>query len=240
MASAKRKKALASHLTDFEKLAGVILLLVFLIVLPFWGGTITGWVGGLLGMTISRAASNVICFYVLFAAAVLIFHAFLYQTSQTFFKAMEHCFKTLGLTLVFYYGLNELFYRVSHLLWGNLTNLNDTALMTQLTASPRMMAVVVIFLSPFLEELLFRGLIFGWLREHSRAAAYAASCLLFALLHVWQYALVNQDPAYLLLMVQYFVPGFLFTWAYDHSGSLWTAIAAHAAVNALAVWTLFL
>ena len=41
-------------------------------------------------------------------------------------------------------------------------------------------------------------------------------------------------------MVQYFVPGFLFTWAYDHSGSLWTAIAAHAAVNALAVWTLFL
>lgn len=238
MATAKKKKNLPSHLTDFEKLAGIILLLIYLIVLPFFGGAITDWIGTLLGISITRAASNVICFYILFCAAVLIFHSFLYQTGQTFVRGMERCFKTLGLALVLYYGLNEIFYRLTNLLWNNLTNLNDTALTTQLTAAPRMMAIVVIFLAPFLEELLFRGLIFGWLREHSRVVAYVASCVLFALLHVWQYALVNQDISYLLLMAQYIVPGFIFTWAYDHSGSLWTSIGTHAAVNALAVWTI--
>ena len=238
MATTKKKKTLPSHLTDFEKLAGVILLLLYLVVLPFFGGWITDQIGTLLGITISRALSNIICFYLLFAAAVLIFHSFLYQTTQVFFKGMERCFKTLGLSLVFFYGLNEIFFRVSHLLWGNLTNLNDTALISQLTAAPRMMAFVVILLSPFIEEVLFRGLIFGWLREHSRAVAYIVSCVLFALLHVWEYALFNHDIYYLLLMAQYIVPGFIFTWAYDHSGSLWTSIAAHAAVNALAVWTI--
>ena len=237
MATTKKKKTLASHLTDFEKLAGTILLVVYLAVLPFFAGPLIDWFCGLLGFSVSRAASNVICFYLLFAAAVLIFHSFLYQTSQTLFKALDHCCKTLGLSLVFFYGLNEIVYRLSHLLWGNPTNLNDAALLTQLTAAPRMMAIVVIFLAPFLEELLLRGLVFGWLREHSRAVAYVVSCLLFALLHVWQYALMHQDLSYLLLTAQYIVPGFIFTWAYDHSGSLWTAVAAHAAVNALAVWT---
>ena len=216
----------------------MILLLVYLVVLPVFGGWITDQIGALLGISISRALSNIICFYLLFAAAVLIFHSFLFQTGQVFFKGIERCCKTLGLSLVFFYGLNEIFFRLSHLLWGNLTNLNDTALITQITAAPRMMALVVIFLSPFIEEVLFRGLIFGWLREHSRAVGYVVSCLLFALLHVWEYALFNHDIYYLLLMVQYIVPGFIFTWAYDHSGSLWTSIAAHAAVNALAVWTI--
>ena len=238
MATTKKKKTLASHLTDFEKLAGVILLLVYLVVLPVFGGWITDQIGALLGISISRALSNIICFYLLFAAAVLIFHSFLFQTGPVFFKGIERCCKTLGLSLVFFYGLNEIFFRLSHLLWGNLTNLNDTALITQITAAPRIMALVVIFLSPFIEEVLFRGLIFGWLREHSRAVGYVVSCLLFALLHVWEYALFNHDIYYLLLMVQYIVPGFIFTWAYDHSGSLWTSIAAHAAVNALAVWTI--
>ena len=240
MAKTTKKKTLPSHLTDFEKLAGVILLLVYLVVLPFFGRAITDAVGTLLGTSISPALSNVICFYLLFAAAVLSFHSFLYQTSQTLFTGIERCLKTLGLGLVFFYGLNELFYRVSHLLWGNLTNLNDAALLSQLFTAPRMMALVVIFLAPFLEELLFRGLIFGWLREHSRAVAYIASCVLFALLHVWQYALVHQDISYLLVMAQYFVPGFIFTWAYDHSGSLWTSVGIHAAVNALAVWAVLM
>lgn len=238
MATTKKKKTYASHLTDFEKLAGVTLLVIYLVVLPFFGGWITDQIGALLGITISRAVSNIICFYLLFAAVVLIFHAFLYQTTQSFIKTMERSFKTLGLALVFFYGLNEILYRVTHLLWGNLTNLNDTALITQISTAPRMMALVVIFLAPFIEEMLFRGLIFGWLREHSRAVAYVVSCVLFALLHVWEYAVFHADLSYLLLMVQYIVPGFIFTWAYDHSGNLWTSIAAHACVNALAVWTI--
>ena len=86
-----------------------------------------------------------------------------------------------------------------------------------------------------MEETLFRGLVFGGLREKSRPLAYAVSCALFALLHVWQFALANRDPAYFLLMVQYLIPGLVLAWAYDHGGTLWASIGLHAGVNALAV-----
>ena len=235
MATTKKKKPLASHLTDFEKLAGTILLVVYLAVLPFFAGPLIDWFCGLLGFSVSRAASNVICFYLLFAAAVLIFHSFLYQTSQTLFKALEHCCKTLGLSLVFFYGLNEIVYRLSHLLWGNPTNLNDAALLTQLTAAPRMMAIVVIFLAPFLEELLLRGLVFGWLREHSRAVAYVVSCLLFSLYHVWQYVLIYGDWRILIYCLLYLPASIGLAWAYDRSGSIWGAIILHGMVNGISL-----
>lgn len=38
-------------------------------------------------------------------------------------------------------------------------------------------------------------------------------------------------------MLQYLVPGVVLAWVYERSGTLWTAIALHAGVNALSVWT---
>jgi membrane protease YdiL (CAAX protease family) len=86
------------------------------------------------------------------------------------------------------------------------------------------------------EEVLFRGYIFGNIREHSRAVAYIASCLLFAFLHVWQFAFVSHSLSYFLLMLQYLVPGLVLAWSYEHSGTLWGSVLLHAAVNALAVF----
>ena len=96
--------------------------------------------------------------------------------------------------------------------------------------------LIVIFLAPFVEEVLFRGLVFGNLKHKSRTVAYAVSCLLFALLHVWQFAVKRQDITYFLLMVQYLVPGLVLAWAYDHTGTLWSSVLLHAAANALSVW----
>ena len=55
-----------------------------------------------------------------------------------------------------------------------------------------MTLLIVIFLAPFVEEVLFRGLVFGNLRGKSACGgATLVSCLLFALLHVWQFAVVK-------------------------------------------------
>ena len=87
--------------------------------------------------------------------------------------------------------------------------------------------------------MLFRGLVFGNLKSKSRVVAYLVSCLLFALMHVWQFAVVQQDMTYFLLMVQYLVPGAVLAWAYESSGTLWASIGLHAAANALSAWTMF-
>ena len=71
-----------------------------------------------------------------------------------------------------------------------------------------------------------------------RVAAYVISCVLFAFMHVWTFALSSWDWSYLILMLQYLVPGLVFAWAFDHSGTLWTSILLHATVNALALWAI--
>ena len=58
MATTKKKKV-ASHLRDFEKLAGILLLLIYLILLPLFGGAIANGIGTLLGISISRSLCNI-------------------------------------------------------------------------------------------------------------------------------------------------------------------------------------
>ena len=125
--------------------------------------------------------------------------------------------------------------RFRNLLINNRTNLNNNTISAQIDDAPAMTVVIVILLAPFVEEVLFRGLVFGNLKSKSRTVAYVVSCLLFALLHVWQFAVVRQDITYFLLMVQYLVPGLVLAWAYDHTGTLWSSILLHAAANALHV-----
>jgi membrane protease YdiL (CAAX protease family) len=118
------------------------------------------------------------------------------------------------------------------------TNLNDYTISAQIQDAPRVTTLILVLLAPFVEEVLFRGLVIGNLKHKSRVTAYVVSCLLFALLHVWQFAVVRQDVTYFLVMLQYLVPGVVLAWTYEHSGTLWTAIGVYVVANALSVWTM--
>lgn len=232
------KRRSAAYMTPGEQIAGVIFFVIYLLVLPFATAPLFRLAGKLLGVTISGAMQNIIYYYILFAATVLIFHGFLARTSRNFADNLGGACKTLAIGLVGLYGLNELVYRLTNLVITNPTNLNDTTISAQIDSAPHMTMLIVIFLAPFVEEVLFRGLVFGNLKGKSRGVAYLVSCALFALVHVWQFAVVKQDITYFVLMIQYLVPGLVLAWAYEHSGSLWTAIGIHAVANALSVWTM--
>ncbi len=232
---AKRKSA--AYMTAGEQIAGSVFFVIYLLVLPLVTGPLFHLAGNLLGTTIRPALQHLIYYYVLFAVTILIFHGFLGRTSHHLMDNPGGTAKYLGAGLVALYGLNELVYRLTNLVMTNRTNLNDTTISAQIDDAPRTTLLIVILLAPFVEEVLFRGLVFGNLKGKSRTLAYLVSCALFALLHVWQFAIVEQDVTYFLLMLQYLVPGLVLAWVYDHTGTLWTAIGLHAIANALAVWT---
>lgn len=229
------KKQSSLYMTATEQIAGVVFFVIYLMVLPFATAPIFRLAERLLATDLSPAMENMIYYYVLFAVTVVIFHAFLGRTTRYLFDRFPLVGKTLLAGMVAHYGLNELVYRLVNLVISSRTNLNDTTISAQIDDAPRSTLLIVIFLAPFVEEVLFRGLVFGNLKNKSRLTAYAVSCLLFALLHVWQFAVHHQDVTYFLVMVQYLVPGVVLAWAYEHSGTLWTAIGVHAAVNALSV-----
>ena len=233
---AKRKST--TYMTYGEQIAGVVFFVIYLLVLPFVTNPLFDLAGRLLAVSISAAMRDVLYYYILFAVTIIIFHGFLARTSRHLMDNLGGACKTAAAGLVGLYGLNELVYRLTNLIFTNRTNLNDTTISAQIDDAPHMTLLIVIFLAPFVEEGLFRGLVFGNLKSRSRALAYVVSCLLFALLHVWQFAVVKQDVTYFLLMIQYLVPGLVLAWAYDHSGTLWASIGLHAAVNALSVWAM--
>ena len=233
---AKRKST--TYMTYGEQIAGVVFFVIYLLVLPFVTNPLFDLAGRLLAVPISAALRDVLYYYILFAVTIIIFHGFLARTSRHLMDNLGGACKTAAAGLVGLYGLNELVYRLTNLIFTNRTNLNDTTISAQIDDAPHMTLLIVIFLAPFVEEVLFRGLVFGNLKSRSRALAYVVSCLLFALLHVWQFAVVKQDVTYFLLMIQYLVPGLVLAWAYDHSGTLWASIGLHAAVNALSVWAM--
>ena len=232
--AAPKKGSMA--LTSAERKVGLVFFILYLVVFPFLVGQIYNVLEILLDTLISDALGSVLYYYFLFAATLIIFHSLLAKASRELLRGIDHVVKVCVVSLIAFYGLNELVYRLFNTVFGDMTNLNNVSIASQVQASPQIMTLIIVFLCPFIEETLFRGFVFGSLHEHSRVLAYAASCLLFALLHVWQYALLDHNFMYLLLTIQYLVPGLVFAWSYERTGTLWTPIIAHVCVNALSVF----
>lgn len=230
------KKKSTSYMTPGEQIAGVVLLAVYLVVLPFVTEPLFRLLGSLLDTTFSAQTRSLIYYGALFAAALLIFHRFLGRTTQNLADGLGGACRAALIGLVALYGLNELAYRLVRLAAVGGTNLNDAPISAQVWDAPRLTQLIIVLLAPFVEEVLFRGLVFGNLRHKSRTVAYVVSCLLFALLHTWQFVVVSPSAAHFLLLAQYLVPGAVLAWTYESGGTLWTAIGVHAAANALNLW----
>ncbi len=86
----------------------------------------------------------------------------------------------------------------------------------------------VLVLAPVLEELVFRGLLYGTLRRRlGTLSAAAVSAGLFAVGH--GYGLPG--------LASVFTAGVIYAWAYERTGSLLPGMAAHAVSNLLATLT---
>lgn len=229
------KKQGAGGLTGLERVGGTAFFAVYLLLLPLAAEPARRLAGELLGRRVSEEMYGAMYYYALFAVTAVLFHHLLGRTTRRFLEDPALACKTAGAGIVAYYGLSELASRLGRLLADRAGNLNDATISARTGSAPHMTLLIVLALAPFVEETLFRGLVFGGLKERNRFLAYAVSCALFALAHVWQFALANRDPAYFVRMVQYLVPGLVLAWAYDHSGTLWASIGLHAGVNALSV-----
>ena len=84
-------------------------------------------------------------------------------------------------------------------------------------------------LAPLAEEILFRGLLFGWLRRFWRILpATLLSAAIFGLIH-------GIAP----VIVAAFVVGLALAYAYERTGSLWTPTIIHATQNCVAMAVMF-
>lgn len=85
--------------------------------------------------------------------------------------------------------------------------------------------MMVVILPPLVEELAFRGVVYGALRKTMTVGeAMIVSSFAFALLHLSIPSLLTHMPL-----------GLYFAWLRERTGSLWPGVFAHACHNALVV-----
>ena len=90
--------------------------------------------------------------------------------------------------------------------------------------------VVGAIIAPIVEELLFRGLLYQWLRRRAGVAvAVVASAAIFSVVHFIP-----------LLMPALFAVGIILALAFEWSKSLWVTITLHFMQNALGITGIFL
>ena len=163
-----KKKTASGGMNHTERVAGTIFFLVYLLVMPLMATRLFDLLEVVLDTTIGASLRNVLYYYTLFAVTVLLFHSYLAHTSSRFLDNLNHALSTMLLGLLVFYGANELLFRVCNVLFDSRTNLNDMTIAAQVASAPRMTALIVVLLAPFVEEVLFRGLVFGCLREKSQ------------------------------------------------------------------------
>ncbi len=125
---------------------------------------------------------------------------------------------TFGLALV----LSAL---VQRLVGSSLENPQEAVLAAGGMSAGSLLALLLVAagLGPLAEELLFRGLLYGWMRRHLGVLASASlSALLFAAVHAIPW-----------LIPSFFAIGVVLALLYERSGSLWPAVVAHGSYNAI-------
>lgn len=85
--------------------------------------------------------------------------------------------------------------------------------------------LLTMVVAPLCEELLFRGIWFGWLKKQvGRLPAYLCSMVFFALMHA------TLPQKFLALFC-----GFLFAYVFDVSGKLWLSVVFHMIYNTISL-----
>jgi len=108
-------------------------------------------------------------------------------------------------------------------------------------AGPNGLLVVLVLAcvtAPFVEELFFRGFVFGLYRRRQPLwVAYVISGAIFAVAHVMPMRMNLQQAAGLAIGI--FVLGTILSATYQRTGSLWPGMVAHAVNNATGILALY-
>ena len=172
------------------------------------------------------------CYYALNLIAVLfVFRGFLLRNLRTLrAEQLPAAFLAFPVYLLLSTLVSQLVLR----LLPDFQNRNNGAVVSILDASPILMLALSVIAAPIVEETLFRGLIFGCIRQRSRFLAYVFSALCFSAIHVVGYLSVL-TPAELAASVLQYVPASAVLCAlYEYSDNLIPSVLLHALINLVA------
>lgn len=217
-----------------QRIAGYIYLPLHVAVIPLLVGMLSYYSMG----SVSEVTANVIYYAVGLLFCLIAMWKYL---RGAFDILLDNLGKNIVMLFIAYFLYIMLSYIVSAVILlifsGTGSNPNNEMITEMAGQSSRVTVALAVFIAPIVEEILFRGVLFGSIRRKSSAWAYIVSIVVFSLYHVWQYALAYQDATMLIYALQYIPAAYALAWCYERTNCIWIPILMHMIVNvgALAV-----
>lgn len=99
---------------------------------------------------------------------------------------------------------------------------------------PIIMFFTTVILAPMLEEIVFRGMIFGWLYELNPKIAHLFSAFLFGFVHI-MISVINGNMAEWVQIFSYFFMGFVLSWLYEKKNNIFVPMLTHSMNNLISM-----
>ncbi|KAL6600012.1 Abi-domain-containing protein [Neocallimastix sp. 'constans'] len=117
-------------------------------------------------------------------------------------------------------------------------NSNETSINNKLREKPLSQIIKVCIVAPFLEEFIFRKILFGITKKISKPLAYIISCFIFAFAHFgYNFDILFKEW---ITFPIYFISGAILAYVYDYDGYLLASIISHAFNNIYDIILFFL
>ncbi|MCL2408576.1 MAG: CPBP family intramembrane metalloprotease [Oscillospiraceae bacterium] len=225
------RKAFSSTMTFRERLLGVLYIPFHSVILPF----LLLVVFLAIGVEFSSAYFNLLYYTISFALILVIMFRFL---KDSFSDMCGKFGRTLS-SVVLGYLLHMAITFAAVLLLNQLLPVpvmtevspNTEAVAAAAVGSFNMIFAMTVILAPIVEEIIFRGALFGSLRMKSRFLAYAVTIVVFALYHLWQFLIDDFSWITLLFALRYVPASIALGWVYERTGNIWTPILLHSVIN---------
>ncbi len=139
-----------------------------------------------------------------------------------------------------YYGISNLYAVVLSFLPLPQVNANQEVIVQYYHNDFMATLFLTVVISPVIEEILLRGLVFAPLSKKNTFLAYALSMAAFSFLHIMGYIGAEGQTFYMLLyaFLQYLPAGFVLAWAYQLTGSILAPIFLHSFINIIGIYLL--
>lgn len=220
------------QLTREEQVKGFIFFALFFLVFPILKMVVEWAFDHYFGLFLSEAVSAAVYYYIMAVATMMVFWSFLRNAGVILIRFLP---ENIFAMITGFFGERILSFLFRRIPWP-MEDPTMSVWAEQYDYSPAATVLIVVFLMPIVEEVLFRGLVFGSLRKYSRTMAWAAAVILFMVYSVWTYAVAYGNIGYLILSLRYLPMALALTWCYDRGGSIWSAALLHAAIHAIVLF----
>lgn len=121
------------------------------------------------------------------------------------------------------------------LLLGGADTSENQALIESITqVQPILMMVTTVVFAPILEEMIFRGIVFGWSYELNPRFAHFISAFVFGFVHVMNAVLSGQISEWIQIF-SYFFMGLALSYLYAKKNNIYVPILSHAMNNLISM-----